>query len=132
MNSKGNRACRGTKKDGAPCNGIPSTGSLYCPFHDPERVQERMEWSRRGGKASSTQKRLQRLIGEVDELTTEDLMRLLSGALLMLLEGKLEPGHLSAMQGAAKTMDAIRRTSELERRLTELEAALSTGFRRVG
>ena len=92
-----------------------------------------MEWSRRGGKASSTQKRLQRLVGEVDELTTEDLTRLLSGALLMVLEGKLEPGHLSALQGAAKTMDAIRRTSELERRLTELEATLSSGYgRRTG
>lgn len=133
MNASPNRKCRGTTKAGVPCGAASAEGSLYCAFHDPERVEERREWQRMGGKASGTQRRLQRLIGDVEELGTGDLMRLLSGALLMTLEGKLEPSHLSALQGAAKTLDTIRRTAELERRLARLETTIAGGYgRRAG
>lgn len=121
------RACRGTTAGGSPCKNDATPGSLYCAWHDPQRVQERKEWSRKGGRASSTQKRLSRLIQDADELSTGDCLRLVSGAMMMLMEGTLDPSHLSALASAAKTLDAIRTTSELQARLDALEARLTAG-----
>lgn len=133
MTSNGNqRHCRGTVPGGDPCKNDAAPGSLYCAWHDPERVAERKAWSAKGGKASSTQRRLTRLIRDAEELSTDDLKRLLSGAMLLMLEGKLEPGHLSALSAAAKTLEGIRTTSELQARLDALEAALNGPQRRYG
>lgn len=130
MNSSPNRTCIGTTNAGDPCRAAAANGSLYCAFHDPQRAAERTEWRRMGGKASSTQKRLSRLIQDAEALETGDVLRLLSGGMLLLMEGKLEPSTLQALASAAKTIDAIQRTSELQRRLDELEASLSGSTRR--
>lgn len=134
MNSKGNqRPCRGTvASTGEACKNDAAPGSLFCAWHDPERVQERKAWSAKGGKASATERRLARLLGNADELSTDALKRLLSGAMLLMLEGKLEPSHLSALASAAKTLEGIRVTSELQSRVEALEQALSTPRRQYG
>ncbi|HEV2121874.1 MAG TPA: hypothetical protein VGW38_03745 [Chloroflexota bacterium] len=131
MISTGNqRPCRGTTASDEPCKNDATPGSLYCAWHDPQRVQERKQWSAKGGRASSTQKRLSRLIRDAEELQAEDVMRLLSGAMLLLMEGKLDPSHLSALASAARTLDQIRTSSDLQKRLEAIEAALDRADRR--
>lgn len=130
MNTRTNRTCRGTTKAGKPCEAAAAANSLYCFLHDPAREEERREWSRKGGKASSTQKRLSRLIKDADELSIDDLGKLISGAMLLMLEGSLEPAQLNALASAAKALESIRTTSELQKRLDALEDTLSGPQRR--
>jgi hypothetical protein len=133
MNSMGNqRPCRGTVGE-RPCRNDAASGSLYCAWHDPLRVEERKAWSAKGGKASATERRLSRLIANAEALSPDDTLRLLSGGMLMVLEGRLEPSHLSALASAARTLDGIRTTADLQQRLEAVEAALAhADYRRHG
>jgi len=45
------KKCRGTNKDGSPCDAYALDGSDYCFHHDPDCADERREARSKGGRA---------------------------------------------------------------------------------
>ncbi len=105
-------------------------GGEHCFAHAPELANDRQAWAARGGRNKNMERRLNRLVKDADALETPELLRLLSGAMLLALGRTLEPSHLSALSAAAKTLEGIRTASELQARLDALEEALEASQRR--
>lgn len=112
--------CQGTNRTGEPCSAHVDDGQVHCRWHDPNRAEERTEWSRKGGRARSNKARARRQLAE-HLMTINDLDALLCSALVKVAGGKLDPGVGTAMAGIARTITTIRSTGELERRLEDLE-----------
>ena len=115
--------CQAKTNTGNPCAAKPRPGREWCAWHDPELMERRQEWSRRGGKGKATEARLKKAMPAA--LTSDDLLVTLSRIIKRVEDGELEPNILTAISGAARTMAEIRKASEVEeltRRLGELEA----------
>ncbi len=124
--------CQGMNRDGKPCSAHVYDGQSWCRWHDPDRAQERAEWSRRGGAARSNKARARKQLAE-QLMTINDIDALLCSALVKVAAGRLDPGVGSAMATIAKTVVGIRTAGELERRLDQLEQAAGIGpIRRIG
>jgi len=118
--------CQGTNRTGEPCSAHVDDGQTWCRWHDPNRAEERTEWSRKGGQARSNRARARKQLADA-VLSIDDLDALLCRALVQVAGGKMEPGVGSAMAGIAKTITTIRSTGDFEKRLEELEQAAGIG-----
>ncbi len=124
--------CQGTNRTGGRCSAHVDDGQAWCRWHDPNRAEERTEWSRKGGQARSNRARARKQLA-ASVMSIDDLDALLCRALVQVAGGKMEPGVGSAMATIAKTITTIRTTGDFEKRLQELEQTVDVGnVRRYG
>ena len=124
--------CQGTNRTGEPCSAHVDDGQAWCRWHDPNRAEERTEWSRKGGQARSNRARARKQLADA-VLSIDDLDAFLCSSMVKVAAGRLEPGVGSSMAGIAKTIVAIRQASDFEKRLQELEQTVDVGnIRRHG
>ncbi len=117
------RTCRGIRVDGEPCR-APGVGeSGYCFWHDPERREELLEATRRGGQRRGIQ------LPTVRPLEAEEARSVLAGVLEALLVGAVDPGTARAAAYILQVERKIAESAELEQRLAAVEAALEARTR---
>ena len=119
--------CTARNKDGAPCCAAAWKDG-QCRWRHPDLEQQRAEGRRRGGMAKSNKARAAKAMPAA--LTSEDLLVTLTRVIKRVEDGDLEPGVLTAISGAARTMAEIRKSldvEELTRRLDEMEAMAARG-----
>lgn len=121
--------CKGTTKDGRPCQAQPRPGSTTCPWHSDELAERRQEWSRRGGANSSSKARAKKLF-PAEAMTTAETLGLLGIVFRGVIAGRVEPRVANAAAHVARAMNDILKTSEIEQRLAELEEAAGLNTRR--
>lgn len=118
--------CLAQTKAGAPCTNVALPGRLHCRFHDqePDSIEQRREWSKRGGQERSTLKRAAKRIPPTLQGVQEVLHRALAG----LESGEMEPARATAMGNVARALVTLTEAADFEQRLAELEktAALKT------
>lgn len=120
-----------TTKEGKPCGAKPKPGTDLCPWHSPEHLANRAEYTRRGGLGKSNRARLGKIIPRAD-LTAEEILGLLGGAYLEILAGERDPSHGSALSTMARTMLEVRRVAELEVHLTEMSQRIGDLANKLG
>ena len=124
--------CQGTSRTGEPCSAHVYEGQTWCRWHDPNRAEERAEWSRKGGEARSNKQRARKQLAAA-VLSIDDLDAFLCLALQRVGTGAMEPNVGSAMASIAKTITTIRSTADFEKRLEDLERAAGIdSVRRIG
>lgn len=113
--------CQAETRAGLPCTNAPLPGRPYCRFHDqsPDSIEQRREWSKRGGEGRSTIKRAAKRIPPTLQGVQEVLHRALAG----LESGELEPGRATAMGNVARALVTLTEAADFEQRLAELEKA---------
>ena len=107
-------ACGGSRSDGSSCGAPPGESGL-CFWHDPERREERLEASRKGG----SRRTIPLPVGL--PLEAAEARGVLAAVMAALLEGALDPGTARA---AAYILQVDRKIAEgetLERRLSIIE-----------
>ena len=121
--------CKGQNKDGTPCTAYKTTGRAFCPWHDPERAEEREGWRRKGGVSSSKRSRARKSIGDLRNLVV------VQSTLLQTLEdlknGTVEPAIATAMATVARALVAVagvnsavafeEQLESMARQITELQ-----------
>ena len=118
-------ACSGSRADGSNCGAPPGESGL-CFWHDPERREERLEASRKGG----SRRAIPLPVGL--PLEAEEARGLLAAVMAALLEGALDPGTARA---AAYILQVDRKIAEgetLERQLSVVEELTENSKRRNG
>jgi hypothetical protein len=98
--------CSGIKTTGERCRNRPTTGSEYCPAHDPERAEARRESASKAGKAKGPAAELVALRGRIRRYMDD------------VEKGKLEKGKASVL---AQLAGVAGRLYEAERRIVETE-----------
>ena len=117
-------ACSGSRNDGSNCGAPPGESGL-CFWHDPERREERLEASRKGG----SRRTIPLPVGL--PLEAEEARGLLAGVMSALLEGAVDPGTARA---AAYLLQVDRKIAEgetLERQLSIIEELKESSERRI-
>ncbi len=107
-------ACSGSRTDGSDCGAPPGESGL-CFWHDPERREERLEASRKGG----SRRAIPLPVGP--PLEAEEARGVLASVMAALLEGAVDPGTARA---AAYLLQVDRKIAEgetLERQLSIIE-----------
>jgi hypothetical protein len=112
-------ACQSLNQSGSPCSAAVWQGG-YCRWHHPDLVQERVEWSRRGGQARSNTSRAKKALGD-EAMTIGEVRALLCRALRKVEGGELEPGPANSMAALGRAIAALTETFGHEERLVELE-----------
>ena len=118
------RGCSAIKANGERCRGIATTGSDYCPAHDPTRAEERHRAASKAARARH-------------DPEIREIKRLLKDLYAGVLEGRVERATAAVANQVANTrLRAIeverrmREADELEERLDELEGVLEEAERR--
>ena len=124
--------CQGTNRTGEPCSAHVDDGQIWCRWHDPNRAEERTEWSRKGGQARSNRARARKQLADA-VMTIGDLDAFLCASLVKVAAGRMEPNVGSAVATLARTVVTIRSTGELEKRIEALEQSAGIApVRRIG
>lgn len=124
--------CQGTNRTGEPCSAHVDDGQAWCRWHDPNRAEERTEWSRKGGQARSNRARARKQLAAA-VLSIEDMDAFLCASMVKVAAGRMEPNVGSAVATIAKTVVGIRTAGDFEKRLQELEQTVDVGnVRRYG
>jgi hypothetical protein len=110
--------CKGTNRDGTPCNARPYRGE-YCQWHDPTLAAERATWRAKGGEHKSTVARARAALPKDLQDVHAALLRALSG----LETGALEPRTAQAMAAVARALVAVQEAGALERATAALETS---------
>jgi len=114
------RKCVALRRDGGRCNGTATTGSAWCPSHDPERAEDRRQAARKAALAkhapdelTALKTRLKALMGDLEDGTidarTGATMVQTSRALLATIQAENEMTTIAAVE------KRLERISELER-----------------
>ena len=98
--------CSGIKASGERCRNRPTTGSEYCPAHDPERAGARSEAARTAAKSKGPAAELVALRARIRRYMDD------------VEKGKLEKGKASVL---AQLAGVAGRLYEAERRIIETE-----------
>ena len=99
-------SCSGIKASGERCRNRPTTGSEYCPAHDPERAGARSEAARTAAKSKGPAAELVALRGRIRRYMDD------------VEKGELEKGKASVL---AQLAGVAGRLYEAERRIVETE-----------
>lgn len=116
-------ACGGSRSDGSNWGAPPGESGLFF-WHDPERREERLEESRKGGSRRTIPLPV-RL-----PLEAEEARGVLAAVMAALLEGALDPG---TARTAAYILQVDRKIAEgetLERQLSIIEELTENSERR--
>jgi len=92
--------------------------SGYCFWHDPDRREELLEATRRGGRRRGIQ------LPTVRPLEAEEARSVLAGVLEALLTGAVDPGTARAAAYILQVERKIAEGAELEARIAALEVTL--------
>ena len=112
--------CSAIARSGQRCQSAALPDSRYCWVHDPAKVEQRREASRKGGRNRGNRARAQKNLP--DAMNANEMAGWLSVAFKQVLTGKLEPKVGTALATIAKALLEVHETTELEARLRELEA----------
>jgi hypothetical protein len=113
------RRCPAITKGGEPCRITPAAGFTYCVWHDPQRQQEAAEKRRLGGYNHSRDARAKRLLASgLDSLG--DYGSLMGDCILKTLNGKLDPGILSAVSTAVRVVKDLSIMTEYGEEIVSL------------
>ena len=117
----GRGRCRGTRRDGTPCQAPAHTvnGDDWCWAHDPARVEARREARAAGGRATRRAARLDRLVPS----SLKPTLALLLTAIDEAYQGSLPPPRANAMATLAGAAVRLYQVAELVERVEALEAA---------
>lgn len=111
-------------------------GSRYCFAHDPAMAERRAEGRRQGGAGKANTARARKHL-RASALEPADVHGLLSGAMVKVATGHMEPGVGTALASMAKALVSIHETTLLTQRIEDLERAAGitpdnvTEFRRA-
>jgi len=111
--------CTGRTKEGKPCSARPRPGTELCPWHTPELAEQRVQWSRTGGKNSSNKARARKEL-PAEPLTNAETHAYLSLAFRRTLTGQLEPGVLNALSQAGRALADLSKVVDLEDQLADM------------
>jgi hypothetical protein len=106
--------CRAFRTDGSPC-GAPPSESGFCYWHDPERREQMLEASKKGGSRKSL------TLPEAAPLVGNEARAILAAVLIGLLDGAIDPTTARAVAYIMQVERKILETDELERKLEALE-----------
>ena len=123
--------CRAHNKDGGPCGAMPQTHTPFCQWHDPERVEERAEWNRKGGKATSTEAKARRTL-KAGVLTAEDLRARLGVVFVDVVEGRTEPAVGTAAATIARALLDVARVADVEEQVAQIRRDMAAFAERRG
>src|SRR5215207_2437967 len=111
--------CRGKTRAGKPCGATPRPGTDLCPWHTPELAEQRAEWSRTGGRNSSTKARARKNL-PAEVLTTEELHSWLGIVFKKVITGTMDPPIATAAANVARTMAELGKTIAVEEQIADL------------
>ena len=106
--------CQGTRTDGKPCS-APSSENGYCFWHDPNRREEMIEASRKGGSRKALP------LPDCLPIAPETARGLLASVVAAVLEGALDPATARTVAYILQVERRIAEGSELERKMADLE-----------
>jgi hypothetical protein len=105
--------CQATRTDGEPC-AAPVGETGFCFWHDPQRRDEMLEASRKGG----SRKAVPLPVGRPIE--AEEARGLLAATLAGLLQGALDPTTARAAAYILQVERKIAEGEEMERRISAI------------
>jgi len=111
--------CKEPNKAGKPC-GATHYRDGFCRWHHPDLEAQRQAERIAGGKAKANDARARKKVLAAG-LSLEAVDAALCGALLDLLDGKLEPNVGTAAATIARTIATVRQQTTLEARISALE-----------
>lgn len=117
--------CKGTRRDGSPCQAPMVGASGLCWAHDPAKRDAAHAARVQGGHGKRTAARLDRLVPS----SLKPAIALLHQALEEVHRGDLDPRAAGAMAALAGAISRLYATGVLEERVSALEQ--STGVRRA-
>jgi hypothetical protein len=120
--------CQGTTRQGSPCNALARSGSVWCPWHDPDLAEDRTTWRRQGGREKSNIRRAAKRIPEDLQDVKWALLRAVEG----VEAGTLEPARAQALASLTRALVTLYEVSEFEQRLGDLEAQAAEAAPRWG
>ena len=113
------RGCSAIRRDGERCKGIATTGSDYCPAHDPARAEERSRAASKAAKSLARTPEIVRIKSRLRDLYED------------VLEARVDKSAAAVANQVCNTLlraiEVQRRVHEqdhLEIRLDELEGLL--------
>ncbi len=112
--------CKEPNKAGKPC-GATHYRDGFCRWHHPDLEAQRQAERIAGGKAKANDARARKKVLAAG-LSLEAVDAALCGALLDLLDGKLEPNVGTAAASIARAITTVRVSADIEQRLDALEA----------
>lgn len=121
------RTCKAQTNAGRPCRSWAVGASGYCTMHDPARREANRRTQRAGGVSRSASRRAARQWAAAGEsVAPAALPAILRGAIVAVLDGRLEPSQAQAVAALAKASLTIDTALAWEARIAALEAALGT------
>ena len=120
-----NYSCRGTRRDGTPCQAPPSTigSSGYCWAHDPTNAVARRQAQAKGGRNKSTSARAEKLVPAVLRPVLDTLL----AAVDDVRGGALTTQQAGALASLAGAIVKVYQAGVLEERVAALELAQAEG-----
>ena len=110
--------CKFINENGERCQAFAIKGSDYCFFHDPVKLQERIEACKKGGKAG-TRKVLPESSVKIRSLT--DIVRLLESTINDVRTGQIDVRIANSVAYLSGVLRQVMEQEFLERRLDLLE-----------
>jgi len=110
--------CKFINEGGEPCEAFAIEGSEYCWFHDPEKLQERIEACKKGGRAG-TRKVLPESNVKINSL--RDIVRLLESTINDVRVGSLDVRIANSVAYLSGVLRQVMEQEFLEKRVDSLE-----------
>ena len=110
--------CKFVNETGERCQAFALKGSDYCWFHDPIKVQQRIEACKKGGKAGM-RKILPESNVKIRSLT--DIVHLLESTINDVRTGQLDVGVANSVAYLSGVLRQVMEQEFLERRVESLE-----------
>jgi hypothetical protein len=116
------RPCQAKTADGSSCQTAALTGSDFCFFHDPDRVDERRQANAAGGRNG----KMKTLDGapDVKVESCQDVVRLISETINQVRRGELDPRVANAIGYLANVLIKAAEQGDMEKRIEDLEDAV--------
>jgi len=111
--------CSGIKASGERCRNRPTTGSEYCPAHDPARADARRESASKAGKSKNPNTELVEVKAELRKLARDVLSGKVSTA-----KGSVAGQILGIFLRAVEQQRKQREVEELQREVAEIRELL--------
>jgi hypothetical protein len=114
--------CKGTRRDGSPCNAQALLTSGYCFAHDPDNQVTAAKARADGGRGRAKLRRAEKLLPNV----LRPVLAKLTAAIDETHAGTLDPRQATAMAALASAVVRVFTSGTLEERLAALEEAAQT------
>lgn len=122
------RNCAQVLADGRQCGAYATTGSTYCFTHDPDRVLQRSEARRAGGRAPRGRALAsdsgEEQLAAVSVRSTQDVLLLVEATINDLRAGRVDPRVANGIGYLANLSVKVLEQTEIEHRLEALESVL--------